>query len=146
MKTTILTYAISGIMIMTGLVAFGQEARKPVETRKDLIAVQNDLIETKIDSVADFQKFKEDAMFKLTENENKIGALREKSWNENLGTELKYNKKVIILQQKNNDLKKKIKESDGSKPGHWSSFRHEFNHDMNELGHAIKDMEVGHIK
>ena len=58
----------------------------------------------------------------------------------------KYDKKVSALEQKNNDLKKKIEASNNTQSSKWSSFKREFNHDMDELGHAIKDIGVDNKK
>ncbi len=87
-----------------------------------------------------------EAELKISENDEKIAALKEKSWNEKKDTEQKYEEKVAALQQKNDNLKKKIKESDATKTSKWSLFKREFNHDMDDLGRAIKDLGVDSTK
>ncbi|HEX5169486.1 MAG TPA: hypothetical protein VFW11_09945 [Cyclobacteriaceae bacterium] len=146
MKKTILTYAMTGVIAMTAFSVVGQENKKAGEAREDLLEAQNDLREAKVDSAADFQKFKAEAELKISENDATIATLKEKSWNENKDTEQKYEEKVVVLQQKNDLLKKKIKESDGTKTSKWSSFKREFNHDMDDLGRAIKDVGVDNTK
>lgn len=141
-----LTCAITGVIAMTVFTVVGQENKEASKAREDLIEAQTDLREAKIDSAADFQKFKMEAELKISENDEKIAALKEKSWNEKKDTEQKYEEKVAALQQKNDNLKKKIKESDATKTSKWSLFKREFNHDMDDLGRAIKDLGVDSTK
>jgi len=136
MKTIILTCAITGVMAITGFTTFGQENKKVPQASKDLIGAQVDLNEARIDSAADFQKFKKESELKINDNENKIAELKTKSWNENFDEQ-----KIDALQQKNDALKKKIEESDKTKTSNWTSFKREFNHDADDLGRALDGKE-----
>jgi len=136
----ILAWAITGVIAMTGFTVLGQENKKAAEARADLIDAQVDLREAKIDSAADYQKFKKEAELKINDNEKKIAALKEKNWNESRAAEQDYEKRIVALQEKNDGLKKKIKESDGTKTSKWSAFKREFNQDMDDLGRAIKEI------
>jgi hypothetical protein len=50
------------------------------------------------------------------------------------------------LEQKNNELKNKIKKADDTKTSMWTSFKRGFNHEMAELGNAFKDMNADNSK
>jgi hypothetical protein len=50
------------------------------------------------------------------------------------------------LEQKNNELKTKIQKSDDTKTSMWTSFKLEFNHEMDKLGDAFKDMNADDSK
>jgi hypothetical protein len=52
-----------------------------------------------------------------------------------------YEKKIEILEQQNKDLKKRIEDYETSQSD-WEKFKSEFNHDMEELGKALKDFTV----
>jgi len=123
-------------MAITGFTTFGQENKKVPQASKDLIGAQVDLNEARIDSAADFQKFKKESELKINDNENKIAELKTKSWNENFSEQ-----KIDTLQQKNDALKKKIEESDKTKTSNWTSFKREFNHDADDLGRALDGKE-----
>jgi phosphoenolpyruvate-protein kinase (PTS system EI component) len=146
MKKTILTFAVTGVIAVASLTAFGQENKKAAEARKDVAESQKDLKEAKTDSAEDFKKFKKDAELQIGENQKKIAELKAKKSNDNKEAREKYDKKVLALEQKNNELKKKIEVSDNTKTSMWSSFKREFNHDMSELGHAIKNIGVDNEK
>jgi hypothetical protein len=53
-----------------------------------------------------------------------------------------YQKKISELEQKNAKLKSDLADYKDESPDKWTSFKIEFNHDMNELGKAIKDFTV----
>ncbi len=126
MKKTTLTIAMSIIIAIASLNTFGQD--------------------NKINDAEDYQKFKKEAEAKIADNKEKIGELKTKKANESKEVKAKYDKKVAALEQKNNDLKKKVDSCNDPKDSKWTSFKREFNHDMDELGKAIKDIGVDNAK
>jgi hypothetical protein len=131
MKNKILALAITGIMI--SLSGAAQENKKAADARKNLK-------EAKIDSAADFQKFRKESEVKISENQKKIAELKAKKSTDTKEIKKKYDEKVLALEAKNNALKKKIKTADDTKTDMWTSFKHGFNHDMEELEAAIKSI------
>lgn len=142
MRKGILTIAITGLIFASGLTAYAQEDDKAAKARKDIAEGQKDLREAKIDSAADYQKFRKDAEVKISENQKEIAKLKAKKASDSKEVNEKYEKKVADLQKKNDGLKKRIEASDKTETSKWTSFKTEFNHDMNELGHAIKDIGI----
>ena len=51
-------------------------------------------------------------------------------------------RKISDLEQKNTDMKKKLDEYGMEGKDKWDAFKAEFNHDMDELGKALKDLTV----
>jgi hypothetical protein len=145
MKKRILLSAIITGMAFMCIGTFGQEAKAPA-TGKNMNKLTHELKEARIDSAADYQKFRKEAELKIDENQVKIVDL--KSWKANGSDELKakYDKDLITLEHKNNMLKAKIKDSTSTKTSNWSSFKHDFSRDMDELSKAIKDMDTGRSK
>jgi len=142
MKKTILTLAITGAIVTASLTAFAQQDKEAAAARKEVAEAKKELKEAKKDSAADYQKFKKEAEDKISQNKMKIAELKKKQSKDNKETKETYDKKVMSLEQKNNELKKKIDGSATTQTSAWSSFKREFNHDMDELGHAIKDIGV----
>jgi hypothetical protein len=140
MKDYLLIPSIIAIMVFTGLSVFGQQNGKAEEARKDEASAQDKLRLAKIDSAADFQKFKEGAEAKISENEREIIDLKTNKIIKDKDANIKYDNKVLALEQKNDELKKKIEAADGTKTDMWSSFKTSFNHDMEELGEAMKSI------
>jgi len=133
MKNKILALAITGVIAMISLSAAAQENKKAADARKDLK-------EAKIDSAADFQKFKKECEIKIGENQKKIAELKAKKSTDTKEIKKKYDEKVVALEAKNNELKKKLRNADDTKTSMWVSFKHGFNHEMNELEAAIKSI------
>jgi hypothetical protein len=130
------------LLMTTGLMAFAQENSEAAKARKELKEAQADLREAKIDSAADYRKFREEAERIILDNQYKIKVLKEQKASENKETKEKYDKKVLALQVKNDAWRKRITTSDKTKSSKWSAFKREFNHDMEELGKAFKDIAV----
>jgi hypothetical protein len=146
MKNKILTLAITGVIAVMSLPASAQQDKKAADARKDVASAKKDLKEAKVDSAADYQKFKTESEVKIKENQEKIAELRAKKSNDSKEIRAKYDKKVLALEEKNNELRNKIRKSGDTKSSNWASFKREFNHDMEELGHAFKDLGVNNTK
>jgi len=54
----------------------------------------------------------------------------------------KYEKKLAELEQKANDMKKKLVEYKEGGKTQWDSFKLKFNHDLEELGKTLKNFTV----
>jgi hypothetical protein len=85
--------------------------------------------------------------------EYRIATARDIAYNDSLIVDLKarskvsgkksnpdYDNQIAELETKNADMKKKIDEYEGDGPDHWTSFKEEFAHDMQELGTALRDL------
>ncbi len=145
MKNKILTAALTIVLAVAGSATFAQTNKKAEEARKDVAESQKDLREAKIDSAADFQKFKNEAELKISDNQVKIKELKAKKLTGTKEKNEKYDRKVAALEKKNNDLKRKIEKCDGTKTAMWPSFKREFTHDIDELGNAIRDIGVNNM-
>jgi hypothetical protein len=154
MKKTILTMAIM-TMAVTLSMSYGQEPDKKSvkarenlkEERKDVVEAKKDLKEAQKDSASEYQKFKTESELKIKNNEKRLAELKVKQAKMNEKDRAIYLKKVNKLEQKNADLKMKLtnyKNNEGQTK--WMSFKTEFNHDMNELGRALKDFTVDNKK
>jgi hypothetical protein len=142
MKKTILTLAITMVMAGASLTAIGQQNKKAAKARKEVADAKKDLREAKIDSAADYQRFNTEAQVQIMDNDKKIAELRAQKASDNKEIKEKYDKQVLALEQKNNNLKTKIKGSSTTKTDRWAAFKREFTHDINEFGKAFKDIGV----
>lgn len=133
MKKQIIKIALTSVIAISSITVFSQENKQAANARKDLR-------EAKLDSADDYNRFKKEAEATIKENENKISELKAKKSDATKEEKEKYNKKVQALEQKNKNLKIKIEGASKTKTEMWASFKREFNHDMEELGHAIRDI------
>jgi peptidoglycan hydrolase CwlO-like protein len=99
------------------------------------------------DTVSEYKKFRKDADQKIKKNEQRIAELKEKKQEGTQEVADKYNKKVADLEKRNMELKQRMtdyKADSGNEK--WQSFKREFNHDMDELGKALKDVGTNNVK
>lgn len=139
MKKQIIKIVFISAIALTSSTAFAQENKQAANARKELR-------EAKIDSAEDFNRFKKQAEATINENKQKIKALKAKKSDASKEEKENYNKKVIALEEKNENLKRKIHGSSKTTTEKWSAFKREFNHDIDELGKAIRDIAKDNTK
>ena len=142
MKTKFLALTLTGVMVAGSLLTFAQDDKKTKEVQKDLSEGNKDLKEARTDSAADYQKFKIASETKIRNNQMEIATLKTKKSTDTKEVKERYDERVLTLEQKNDDLKKKINSTSKVKTSEWALFKREFNLNMDELGQAIKDIDV----
>jgi len=125
---------------MMGISVSAQQDKKAQKARKELEGAKQDLKEAKVDSAADFHRFKKEAELQISDNQKKIDELKAKKSDESQAVREEYDKKVAAVEVQNNDLKKRIKESNNTKTNMWTSFKRGFHNDMEALEKAIRDI------
>ena len=133
----ILTIAIAVLVSIVTLTASAQNDKKSEAARKDIAKDQGKLEQAQKDSVDDLRKFKKDAAEKIKKNEKSISQLKAKKINDNNDTKVKYDKKVAALEQKNNELRNKIDGCNEKEDSRLTTFKKEFNKEMDELGDSL---------
>ncbi len=141
-------YALAIIPIMVGTILTGcQYTAGKVENAQDkvqdanaeLIEAGQELNQALKDSI---QQFKKESEEKITANIKSIDEYKAIVANENMETKASFEKILIDLEQKNNDLRKKLDEFKEVSQVKWQIFKTEFNHDMDELEKAFQDFTV----
>ena len=151
MKKIILTLVVA-TAFLTGAILTGCQspAQKEASARDNLKEAKQDLKDVQKDANAEAQKlanakewetFKSDAEITIRNNEIRIADLRVKLNKQGTMLDPMYEKKIETLEQQNRDLKKRIEDYEKSQSD-WETFKREFNHDMDELGKALKDITV----
>ncbi len=134
------------IISAASIKSFAQEDKKSAKARKEVATSEKDLKEATTDSAADVQIFKKNALIIINENKNKIADLRIKKANENQDIKVKYDSKVLALENKNNALQNRIDNCENTKPSAWSAFKKEFTSDMDDLADAIYNFGIDNKK
>ena len=160
MKKNILSLTVIVFMAGAVLTSCGQASKQDAKSvKEDLKELNNDLKqgakdtseEIKTSVTSDWQKFKTSSETAIENTEHKIKELREKIAVANKKEKEKLTKELDKLEQKNKELKEKLaKRAKAFKDGVISfnaatvaselKFEREFNHDMSELGTALKDL------
>jgi len=96
----------------------------------------------------EWEAFKIESIEKISINETSIADFKEKMRTSERKFDALYVEKIDKLEQQNIKLKAKIENyaNNENRKSNWASFKSEFNHDMNELGQALKDITVDNKK
>jgi len=147
MKTFIFKYASA--LLITALIsvtACNSPEKKVESAQENVNDAKQDLKEAQNKYSEEWQKFHDDARLRITENNNQIAEYRIKIKNEKQEARVKYEKRINELEAKNHDFEVKLDQYKDNGSSNWESFKREFNHDMDELGHAIKDVFTNNEK
>ena len=156
MKKVIFTLSISTFMLGTILMGCQSSTKKEEvaqekfqDAKENLEQVQYDAnlsAQKKAAIAEEWNKFRNDTRATITENEIQIAELKVKIKKSGNRIDSIYYKKIDLLEQKNKDIEAKIKTYKNDTNSDWESFKREYNHDMNELGKALKDMTIDNKK
>lgn len=121
-----------------------ENANQNVEKeRQDLQEAKEDAnaAAVKVANAEEWATFKTESEVKIKENQIRIDELKVKMSKPGKTFDAMYAKNIENLEQKNKDLSKRIGAYEANQSD-WESFKREFNHDMDELGQALRDLTV----
>jgi len=155
MKNLISDFVIAMAMLaMAFLSSCQSNADKLEAANKDVAEAKEELAEARADAreikimVAneeEWRAFKTDAEVKIANNEKRIEEIREKMKKPGKTFDEMYRKNIDALEERNKDLRKRIGYYENNQSD-WDRFKREFNHDMDEIGQALKDLTVDNAK
>ena len=150
MKKLVLSLAVVAFLAGTVSTSFGQvpdkqavKARENLkEEKKDVVVAKQDLKIAQIDSTSDYQKLTKESDIKFKSNEKSIADLRVSITKNNSKEMASDQTKVSALEVKNNNLKKELAEYKVEGQTKFTTFKSEFNHDLDQLAKELNDFKV----
>jgi len=120
---------------------------KVQDAKEDLKAAENnaEAVKIKTATAEEWKEFKSETEAQIRVNEKSISEFKEKMKKSGKTLDAVYEKKIDALEQQNRDMQARIDGYEKSQSD-WESFKSEFNHDMDELGKALKDLTVNNKK
>ena len=112
------------------------------EEKKDVVVAKQDLKAAQKDSVSEYQKLTKESEIKFKNNEKSIADLRTsitKSSSKEMATD---QKKVSLLEVKNNNLKQELADYKVLGQTQFNTFKTRFNHDLDQLTKELKDFKI----
>ena len=154
MKKTIFFLAITTFIVGTTLVGCKSTTKEEIESQEKVDVAEQNLKDAKDSLVMakkaataeEWQSFKDQKDSVISYNEAQIAELKLKMQKTGKSVDAKYQKNIEILEQKNKDLKVKADTYKNDANSDWQSFKREFNHDMDEIGQAFKNVTVDNKK
>jgi hypothetical protein len=87
----------------------------------------------------EWKKFKVNADIQIDKNDKRIAEFKVKIKGAKEDLRVQYNKDIVVLEQKNSDLKKELREYKYESKDKWEEFKQGFNRDMKSVGNSIKN-------
>ena len=112
------------------------------EEKKDVVVAKRILKVAQKDSVSEYQKLTKESEVKFTSNEKSIADLRTSITKSNSTEKATDQKKVSLLETKNNNLKKELADYKVLGQTQFTTFKTEFNRDLDQLAKELKDFKV----
>ncbi len=149
-------YSLALATIIGGVIVTScqSSAQKQDAAEAKVQDAKDDLKEARKDANAEAQKaataeewkaFRTSSHEKIQANEKQIAELKVKMNKPGKLLDAAYAKKIDSLEEKNQDMKKRMISYE-KEQSDWEKFKREFNHDMDELGNALKDLTVDNKK
>ena len=139
-----LSLIFSALLLMAGteLISCNTSAEK-VEKAEDEVKVANEnLDEANAEYLVDVEQFKLETNQKIADNAKSIADFNARIATDKKLAKAEYKEKIAALELKNTDMQKKMADYKADGKDGWAKFKEEFNHDMDELGKALKDFTV----
>lgn len=123
------------------------DAKEKVSDAKvDVVVARNELNTLVIDTLADYNKTKQLYETRIKDQEKFLADFKLKIANERQDVKESYEIQMAAIEKKNNEMKSRLENFKDDGKESWSSFKTEFNHDMNELNDAFKDLTINNKK
>lgn len=149
-RNLVVVIFIAGIILISCKFSTKEESasqEKVQDAKENLQEAKDSLVAAKKSAtVEEWQAFKGETESIINENEARIAELKLKMKKTGKSLDAKYEKNIEVLEQKNKNLKVKIETYKNDANADWQSFKREFNHDMNEIGQALKDLTIDNKK
>lgn len=145
MKNTLKLTVTLIVLIAAITVISCKSSAKEAEYTNEM-ELKNDQIFIKKQHAEEVENYKKEMTTKTDAFAKNLTEFNERIVTEKKEVTANYKQKLAELDKKNSDLKKKMDDYKSEGMEQWESFKTEFNHDMNELGTALKDLVVDNEK
>lgn len=137
-------YIISALVLFAGigLISCNSSAEKVEKAEIEVKEANENLDEANAEYLADVEKFKVETEQKIADNAKSIADFNARIASDKKEAKAEYKDKIAALEMKNTDMKKKMADYKADGKDGWAKFKEEFNHDMDELGKALKDFTI----
>ena len=146
MKRTILKIAAITFTIGAILTGCSTPAEKVEKAEANVVDANKDLNKAQEEYLADIENCRKETANKISTNEQSMTEFKARIEHEKKKVKGEYKKEIAELEQKNSDMKKKMDDYKADGKENWEKFKAEFNHDMDELVKAFKDLTVKNLK
>lgn len=132
--------AIFPIFIIAILGSCATPGEKVEKAEENVMEANNKLDSAIKNYQNDVNAYRIETANRVALNEKSIKDFNLRIANEKNEARIKYLKKIVELENKNTDLKKRMEDYKADSREKWGTFKSEFNKEMDDLGKSIKDL------
>jgi tRNA G10 N-methylase Trm11 len=131
----------AGLLILGAILTKCYSPSEKIENAQDNVLKANEeLDKANQEYLADIENYKKEVAAKIEANNKSIAEFNARIANEKLTAKEDYQKKIIELDQKNTDMKKRLDEYKADGKDKWTLFKEDFNHELERLTQALKEL------
>ena len=137
--STVLIFSINAAVSKNAGIA---KTNKIVENTNNLKPAISEDQKEYIEKIERYESLKRETDKILAENEKTIESLKEEHKYNRKNAEMAINEKLMELENRNQDLNKRINDYTDDGIDNWESFKFEFSKDMNQMGEELKGISI----
>ncbi len=139
MKTVFLKYLIPGLFAFSGMLACNSPEGKIESAKEDVLEANKKLEQARLDSIKHVEYVAE-LELKLQEYDSRLDEMKDGFTSMGKDIRASYDQNVLVLKEKNEKLRVKLREYKGDAENSWDSFVFLVNKEIEELGNSISEM------
>lgn len=145
MQKSILIITACAILTGANLTSCNTPAQKVDSAQNDVAEAKEDLKEAREEYLMEIENYRKETAARIDANNQSITEFNERIKDEKNEAKAGYEKQIAELEQKNNNLEKRMDDYKADGKDNWVIFKKEFNKDMDNLGQAFKDLTVKNV-
>ncbi len=115
-------------------------AQKVENAQENVTDAKSDLLKAQHEYQMDVEQYRAQKIAVISANNRSIEEFNVRIANEKKELRADYTRKIVELESKNSDMKRKLDNYKADRKDDWENFKLEFNKDMDQLGSALKDL------
>lgn len=129
-------------MLIASVMFFGCDNKKQEveDAKKEVEKAKMELAEAEAEYKNQWTQFKYDAELKIKANEIRIAEFKVIMKTTGNKFKAKYEKEILLLEQKNQELKDSINNFKYNSKSNWEEFKTSFNRDLDAVGQSLKEV------
>ncbi|MGM0588679.1 MAG: hypothetical protein ACQETE_09715 [Bacteroidota bacterium] len=140
MKKRILILLTFSIVVFVLLTSCNSPDSNVGKSNSAVIEAGNDVQQAARELTNDINQYRIEATERMGTIDSAITAFKVSLANETDDVKASTEEQLALLEQKNNDLKKRLTDYKDNGKEHWETFKLQFNNDLNSLGNTFDDL------
>jgi hypothetical protein len=132
-------FILTIILLLGGSLFTGCENNRD-GTKKNVEQANQNMIDEQAQFDNEWKQFRSDAELKITASQNKIDELKAAMKSTSANFKIKYENKILTLEQKNIELRKRINRYKYEGNENWRDFKKDYNNEADTVEVALNDI------